>query len=70
MDDLYAVAVGEGRGGPVSAADDIAVEFDGDALGRERELFDEGEQRRPLGQFLRLAVQLYAQAPPLSLTGG
>src|SRR5215208_6355738 len=70
VDDLDAVAVGEGCGGPVGAADDVAVEFDGDAPGRERELFDEGEQRRPFGQFLRLAVQLYAQAPPLSVTGG
>ena len=43
VDDLDAVAIGELGGGPVGAADYVAVEFDGDALGRERELFDEGE---------------------------
>ena len=70
VDDLDAVAFRESGGGPVGSSDDVAVEFDGEALGRERQLFDEGEQGCPLGQLLRLTVQLYAQAWHLSFTGG
>ena len=47
VDDLDAVAFAERRALPVGAAEDFAVEFDGEALGFERELFDETFDGQP-----------------------
>jgi len=44
MDDLEAVILGEKRGGPAVAGDNVAVEFDGNAVRLHAELFDQGGQ--------------------------
>lgn len=41
MHNLDAVAFVEGGCLPVSPSDDLAIEFDGEAFGREFEMFDE-----------------------------
>jgi hypothetical protein len=41
MDDLDAVAFVERNALPISAPDNLMVEFDGETLGREFEMFDE-----------------------------
>jgi hypothetical protein len=57
VDDLDAVAFAERDLRPLGAADDIAIQFDGETVGRERELFDETLKRRPLFNLFRLAVE-------------
>ena len=69
MNDLDAVAVGEFYVGPFGAADYFLVEFDGETFGRERELFDEREQGRPVGNVFRLAVEFDLQGRAFK-TGG
>jgi hypothetical protein len=54
MDDLEAVAFGEKRGGPAVAGDNVAVEFDGNAVRLHPELFDQGGQGEPAGGKLPL----------------
>jgi hypothetical protein len=44
VDDLETVAFGEKRGGPAVAGDNVAVEFDGNAVRLHAELFDQGGQ--------------------------
>jgi hypothetical protein len=57
VDDLDAVAFAERDLRPLGAADDIAVQLDGETVWRERELFDETRERRPLFNPFRLAVE-------------
>jgi hypothetical protein len=54
MDDLEAVAFGEKRGGPAVAGDNVAVEFDGNAVRLHAELFDQGRQGEAVGGKLPL----------------
>jgi len=54
---------------PFGAADYFVVEFDGETFGRERELFDEREQGRPVGNVFRLAVEFDLQGRAFK-TGG
>ena len=54
MDDLEAVAFGEQRGGPAVAGDNVAVEFDGNAVRLHAELFDQGGEGEPVGGKLAL----------------
>jgi hypothetical protein len=42
MDYFQSVAVVQQRFGPAVAGDDVAVEFDGDAIGLHAERFDQG----------------------------
>jgi hypothetical protein len=48
VDDLEAVAFGKKRGGPAVAGDNVAVEFDGNAVRLHAELFDQGGQGEPV----------------------
>jgi hypothetical protein len=54
MDDLEAVAFGEERGGPAVAGDNVAVEFDGNAVRLHAELFDQRRQGEAAGGKLPL----------------
>lgn len=54
MDDLEAVAFGEKRGGPAVAGDNVAVEFDGNAVRLHAEFLDQGGQGEPVGGKLAL----------------
>jgi len=54
MDDLEAVAFAEKRGGPAVAGDNVAVEFDGNAVRLHPELFDQGGQSEAVGGKLPL----------------
>ncbi len=54
MDDLEAVAFAEERGGPAVAGDNVAVEFDGNAVRLHAELFDQGGQGEAVGGKLPL----------------
>jgi hypothetical protein len=66
MDDLDAVAFFERGLLPVGSADDLAVEFNGEAFGREREVLDEFGERDGFGHVALLAVDLDNQkSPPL-----
>jgi len=65
MDDLDLIAVPHQRLGPTCAPHDLAVEFDGDAFGRERELAYEFGERELLRQFANFTVDLNAQNFPL-----
>jgi hypothetical protein len=44
VDDFEAVSVFERRLGPAVAGDDVAVKFDGDAIGLHLQGFDEGRE--------------------------
>lgn len=54
VDDLEAVTLGEKRGGPAVAGDNVAVEFDGDPVRLHAELFDQGGQGEALAGKLPL----------------
>ena len=54
MDDLEAVAFAEKGGGPALAGDNVAVEFDGNAVRLHAELFDQGGQGEGAGGKLPL----------------
>ncbi|MDT5159673.1 MAG: hypothetical protein QOC99_1839 [Acidobacteriota bacterium] len=62
MHDLNAVAIGESDARPVCAPHYFAIVLDGEALGCERELFDESEESRPFLEVLLLAVEPDLQA--------
>ena len=62
VDNLDAVAFGKRPQRPLGAAHDLAVEFDGEAFGREFELFDERVERAVVGHVARFSVDFDAQA--------
>ena len=65
MDDLNSVAFAHLCLRPRGAAHDFAIEFDGDAFGRERELPYEFAERERVRQFANFPVDLNAQKSPL-----
>jgi hypothetical protein len=56
MNYLKVVAFGELCAGPVCAAHDFAVEFDGETFGGEREMLYEVAERQAIGYVACLAV--------------
>ena len=64
MNDFDLISVTQHRLSPACAAHDFAVEFDGEAFGRERELADECVERERLRQFADFPVDLDAQDFP------
>ena len=66
MHDLDPVAILQFHPRPVGASHHLAIDFDGEALGYERELFDECIKRRPLLYIAWLSVKsdLQAFTPP------
>jgi hypothetical protein len=62
MNDLDAVAFGQGGVRPVGAAHDLAVQFDGQALGREGQMIKELAEGHLLRHFTLLSVDRNAQA--------
>lgn len=65
MYDLDLISIPQRRLGPAGAAHDFAVEFDGEAFGRKRELADERIEREFFRQFANFPVDLDAQKFPL-----
>ena len=65
MDDLDLVAFLHYRLSPACASHDLAVEFDGEAFGRESKLTDERVEREFVRQLANFPVDLNAQNIPL-----
>jgi hypothetical protein len=61
VNDLYVVAFAECGVGPVGAAYDQVVQFDGEALGGERQALDQLLERRVLVYLASLAVDFDLQ---------
>ena len=59
MDDLELVSVGDAGLGPVGSADDYVVEFDGDALARQRKKLQQAIEVDLRGNFASGAVYRY-----------
>ena len=61
MDDFYAVALFEGGLWPVGATDDVAIQLNREALGRERQMLNEVRKVYGIWQVARFAVDLDKQ---------
>src|SRR2546423_2454202 len=57
MHNLYFVTLDKGCRGPVGAANDAAIDFDGQAFRRQAERFDQLGDRQAGGDLFRLSVQ-------------
>jgi hypothetical protein len=70
VNNLYAVAFVDSGLLPVGSADDSLVQLDGEAFGRERQMFDEFGQRELICYVSRFAVDLDQQVFPFLSASG